>query len=126
MAQWLAEVDAVPDMILSSTSVRTRETTALMLHEWSAEPAVSFSESLYLATPETILKTIRSDGCDARRLMVIAHNPGITQLVSSLAKQEVEMPTAAIAVFQLGPIDWSTLKAGTPMSLIHHMRPKAL
>ncbi len=126
MADWLAEVDLIPDMILSSSSARTRQTVTLMLKQWSTEPMVSFSESLYLATPSEILATVRSDACDARRLMVVAHNPGMTHLVSSLAGQGVDMPTAAIAVFHVCDSDWSRLQPATPTKLVHFMRPKAL
>jgi phosphohistidine phosphatase len=126
MAQWIAENDLIPDVILSSSSVRTRETVGLMTDEWSIEPTISLSETLYLATPEAILRTVRSDACDARRLMVVAHNPGMAHLVSSLGDQIIEMPTAAIAVFQLSDLDWSEVQSSTPMRLVHFMRPKAL
>ena len=126
MAHWLADADLIPDVILSSSSVRTRETVALMVDQWSIEPTIAFSETLYLATPEAILKTVRSDACDARRLMVVAHNPGMTHLAGSFSDQIVDMPTSAIAVFQLPKIDWSELQSSTPMSLVHFMRPKAL
>lgn len=126
MAEWLAEIDMVPDMILSSSSERTRETVALMTEQWPTEPTTSFSEELYLATPESILSTIRSDACDATKLLVVAHNPGMTHLVSGLAGQFTEMPTAAIAIFRIPACDWSTVQPGTPMSLLQFMRPKAL
>ena len=53
MADWLAEVDLVPDMILSSTSVRTRETVELMLHQWSAEPTLSFTRVALPGNPRS-------------------------------------------------------------------------
>ena len=126
MAGWLREMTMVPNLILSSTSHRTRETVELMIGEWGSEPVVTFTEGLYLATPEMILRTIQSDGCGAERLMVLAHNPGVTHFVSTLAKQGVEMPTAAIAIFELELDDWSKLRMGTHARLIHYMRPKAL
>jgi phosphohistidine phosphatase len=126
MAQWLSEIDMVPDVVLSSSSVRTRETVALMVEQWSVEPVLSFSDNLYHSSAESILAVIRSDACDARRLMVVAHNPGMAHLVSSLSNRLIEMPTAAIAIFQLQLTDWTHLGPGTPIELIQHMRPKAL
>ena len=126
MAKWLADIDAIPDAILSSTSTRTRETVQLMTPQWSREPQVSYCNALYLATPEAMLATIRSDGCDAKRLMLLAHNPGVTHFVSTLANQSVDMPTAAIAVLEVALEDWRALSAGTAVKLIHYMRPKAL
>jgi hypothetical protein len=50
----------------------------------------------------------------------------MTHLASSLSKQAVDMPTAAIAVFQLASHDWSELGPGAPIGLVEYMRPKAL
>lgn len=126
MAQWLADIDTIPDLVACSSAVRTRETVALMTAQWAKTPEVSYLESLYLAHPETILKTAASDGGDARVLMVVAHNPAMTHLVSSLADKVIDMPTAAIAVFRLAISDWSELQGSSPVELIHFMRPKAL
>ena len=126
MADWLVKIDMVPDTILSSSSERTRETVGLMTPQWSDDPMISFCEGLYLATPETILSTIRSDAGDALRLMVVAHNPGIAHLASGLAEEFLEMPTAAIAVFKISTSAWSKLQTSTPMQLTQFMRPKSL
>ena len=126
MARWLREIDMVPDLVLSSTSQRTLDTVDLMKKEWGSDVEVAGTSALYLATPEAILRTIQSDGCGAVRLMVLAHNPGITHFVSKLAGQVVDMPTAAIAVFQIKKVDWTELTFGGPAKLIQYMRPKAL
>ena len=126
MAGWLAEIGIVPDLILSSSSVRTRETVSLMSDQWGEEAQVSYSESLYLASPETILSMVRSDACGAERLMVVAHNPGMAHLASVLSQQSLDMPTAAIAIFELGELDWLDLQPGSTLGLVHYMRPKAL
>ena len=126
MARWLAEAGAIPDIVFCSSAARTRETVSLMTPEWDDTAEVSYCEKLYLATPETILKTATSDRCDARVLMVVAHNPGIAQLVCLLADQAIEMPTAAIAIFEVSVTDWSELRSSSPTKLIQFMRPKAL
>lgn len=126
MAQWLYSIAMVPDVILSSTSQRTRETVERMEAEWGGDLVVSYSQSLYLATAESMLRTIRSDGGDATRLMVLGHNPGTAHLTSALAGKGLEMPTAAIAIFQLTLDDWSQLSQSSPVRLIDYMRPKAL
>lgn len=125
MANWLTKIEMVPDVVLSSDSQRTRDTCALMSEQWQQQPTVLFSESLYLAGPDEICRAVRSDAWDAKRLMVIAHNPGMAYLVSGLADELIDMPTAAIAVFQVDE-DFSQLRPGSPIQLMHYMRPKAL
>ncbi len=126
MADWLAEIDATPDLILSSSAARTRETVDLMTPQWAATPTTSFSDSLYLATPEAILSTVASDGLDARVLMVVAHNPGMAHLVSHFASRAIDMPTAAIAVFDVEISSWSELRSSSRAELIQFMQPKSL
>ena len=58
--------------------------------------------------------------------MVVAHNPGMAYLASMLAGKGVDMPTAAIAVFQVTTSEWCDLDSETPLELTHFMRPKAL
>ncbi|EMI20588.1 phosphohistidine phosphatase, SixA [Rhodopirellula maiorica SM1] len=99
MAEWLREIDCLPNVVLCSSAVRTRETLERMQSSFGSDVVVSYSESLYLASPETISNVIASDHCDASTVMVLAHNPGMAYLVSQLAGQMVDMPTAAIAYF---------------------------
>ncbi len=126
MARWLSELEMVPDLILCSSAARTGQTVDLMMAEWNTEPVVTHTQSLYLATPETMLQTIVSDGCDAQILMVVAHNPGTSHLVYQLADQSIEMPTAAIAIFEVQIPSWSELRTSSPMQLTQWTRPKAL
>jgi phosphohistidine phosphatase len=126
MARWLSEVGAVPDLVLCSSAARTRQTVELMTPQWDNLPTTTPSQSLYLATPDSILRTIVSDGCDAETLMVVAHNPGTAHLVYQLAGQSIEMPTAAIAIFSVQIPGWSKLNTSSPIELIQWTRPKAL
>lgn len=104
IADWIADQDCVPQLILSSSSVRTQQTAELLLDRWDENPAVSYSESLYLSNPETILAAIRGDNRGLDCVMVLAHNPGMSMLASILSNRAVEMPTAAVAIFEVkGP-----------------------
>jgi phosphohistidine phosphatase SixA len=57
--------------------------------------------------------------------MVVAHNPGTAYLVSTLADKSMDMPTAAIAIFQYSLSDWIEVDSSRA-ELIAQMRPKAL
>lgn len=110
MARWLAEQGFLPEVILASTAVRVQETVAAMLACWSHRPLVMFSQSLYLAPPQTILQHVRAEAFTAegqrpRMAMVVAHNPGLEYLASNLLGKATRMPTAAIALLQCEPID---------------------
>ncbi|WP_161604421.1 SixA phosphatase family protein [Roseiconus nitratireducens] len=137
MADWLDQQDAVPHLILCSTATRTRQTAELMLTRWGKTPIVSFCKSLYLASPEAMLATVRSDHCDQGSIMILAHNPGISELASILAGQSLPMPTAAVAIFDLPATQadkpgresrsaLDRLSVDSRLPLVAFTRPKAL
>ena len=126
MARWLAECDLIPNLILVSSSQRTRETIRLMKEIWKTDPETKFQEALYHSSPEEIIAAVQASGGEYQSVMVVAHNPAMTSLVSHFADKFMEMPTAAIAVFQPTCMCWSDLRPDTTMQLVDHMRPKEL
>ena len=126
MAQWLADQDLVPDLVLSSTSNRTRETIALMSESWETETPVDFVDSLYLAGAEAILGSIQALAGNSKRLLILCHNPGVSHLASVLGDRFTEMPTAAIAHFECKLDNWSNLRNSSHVRHVQTIRPKAL
>ncbi len=126
MADWLVEKKHTPDKVLCSSATRTRQTLRMMLKAFKPEPQIQFDEMLYLASPGTIAEVIAANGADARNLMVIAHNPGMSLLVSELAGEERDMPTAAIAIFEISIDHWHQFDLRSPAEMTHLMRPKGL
>ncbi len=114
MASWLVAHGFLPDLIVSSDSVRTRATLALampLFHEAGCEPDVVISPDLYLASADVILDVIRAHAGSAGTVMAIGHNPGLHALALSLPGTDdqaalgalsMKFPTAAVAVFDLG------------------------
>lgn len=101
MADRLASTRVRVDLILSSTAVRAR-TTAEAFAEALGAPLELVSE-LYLASGNTLLGTARLAATrhDLETIMVVAHDPGITELANELSSGGVHhMPTAAVARFQ--------------------------
>ena len=126
MAEWLENIDRIPDLVLCSTSARTRATLELMLDYWDESPAVINRENLYLASEDEILREVRTEGADADCVMVLAHNPGISHTASTFADQSIDMPTAAISIFDLQVDSWSQLGDDVERRFSFFMRPKAL
>lgn len=127
IAQWLLDEQLVPDAVLSSTAMRTRETISRMNETWRAPVTnVTFSESLYLASPEMILHVVCTSAGAAQTLLVLGHNPGMSYLASMLSRERIELPTAAIAIFDCVLKDWSDLQGSTEVRFVRMIRPKAL
>ena len=120
IARYLADEELLPDLVLCSSSRRTRSTAALVFARFSQQPRVSVLPELYLATPERIAGCVRREGDGARRLMVIGHNPGLQSFALALAGEDgelrgqmaVKFPTAALARYRIDARDWQALRPG--------------
>lgn len=99
-----------PEVLLSSTAVRARSTADAFAEEFEVE--VTERPELYLAEPEALLDAARTSG--AREVMVVAHDPGMSDLVSRLADRDVRMVTSAVAIFTWHEGDWSDVGSTAP------------
>jgi phosphohistidine phosphatase len=123
MAHWIDSIDCVPDAILCSSAKRTMQTAELMLPMWRNQPKLVVSESLYLSSPETMSHLVEDALASASRLLVIAHNPGVSLVTGHMADQSIQMPTAAVAVFANQGLE---MNESNRWSLQALMRPKDL
>ncbi len=119
MAAFLAEKNLVPDLVLCSSSQRTRQTLDLALPAWKPKPKIDYSEALYHATAPTMLAILRDAPAKAKRVMIIGHNPGMesfaTQLIGSGDKTDrlaiaTKFPTAGAAVITFDVKSWADIK----------------
>ncbi|MGC0370247.1 SixA phosphatase family protein [Microbacterium sp. SLBN-111] len=99
-----------PEVLLSSSAVRARSTAAAFAEEF--EVGVTEQSELYLADADTLLEAARATR--AREVMVVAHDPGMSELVSRLAERDVRMVTSAVAVFTWHEGDWDDVGTTAP------------
>ena len=115
MARRLRSRRLKPDRILSSPAVRALATATIMARELRVAPALLQSvERLYLATPVDVLAVVRELGGAARHLMVVGHNPGITEFANRLSGGETidNMPTCAVFTARFDIAAWDRLDWG--------------
>jgi len=94
-----------PDLVLCSTARRTRDTLAFLVPDLVDPRQVQFEDDLYHASATTLLHRIQDVSPSVSTLLVIAHNPGLTDLVNQLAgshRSAIEnLPTFGYAHFTL-------------------------
>lgn len=111
MDQLLASHGYRPDLILSSDSTRTRQTISLMPNLKGIE--LDFERRLYHASAETILHFIHEAPPQCETLMILAHNPGITNAVFKLSRVRIDnVPTSGIVIINLKVDDFTKFDAG--------------
>ncbi len=83
--RWLRQMDPsdLPEKVLVSPSLRTRETAELVLD--GIDLPVHSHERLWLAEAGELLHIAETSLQDLNRLMLIAHNPGLETLTRMLS-----------------------------------------
>ena len=105
-AQWLKAQGLVPDRMLVSPSVRTRQTAEAVVAELGALRSIREEAGIYEASPGDLAALAdRQAGVD--RLMLVGHNPGLEQLAalmhSGQSGEHRGMPPGAVAVLRFPP-----------------------
>jgi len=126
MGQLIFEQDLVPDLIMSSTAVRARETAEFVAEASGYEGEIIYREDFYHAWPNDYVDALRNLSDDIDLVMFVGHNPGMELLLEMLTGAVEHFPTAALALIRL-PIDqWSMLNDETEGELLEFWIPRSL
>ena len=101
-----------PNLILSSSAVRARETTELVLTSANVHIDVEFDPQIYEATPQTLFGIIARVKQECEVLLVVGHNPGLEELLRLLTGRAELMSMASLAKISLDISDWSQCDVG--------------
>ena len=85
IGRWLHEQGYQPDVVVVSDATRTRQTWDLVAPELGGSPAVHFEPRAYAASALTLLYLAQELPARYRTALLIGHNPGLSELATSLA-----------------------------------------
>jgi phosphohistidine phosphatase len=115
-----------PSSILSSPATRALQTAELVADAAGyGRERIARDHRLYLAEPTTLAAVVAAQSPAIETLLVVGHNPGLTELTHRLlAGFDVEdLPTCAIVGLEFGVAEW-TETAAAPPQLIYYDFPK--
>lgn len=136
MAQYLSGIVDGPVKIVASSAKRTRDTAAALIQAMP-RAQLTIDETLYLAGVPTLYRVIE-ENLHEPYLILIAHNPGLEDLVNNLDPAVAErsrahklFPTGAIHAFSVSRVAKLGADSGhndkdLEFRYLHHQRPKAL
>ncbi|MGR0320832.1 SixA phosphatase family protein [Agromyces sp. ZXT2-3] len=108
MARRLRDRGVVPDAVRASTALRARTTAEAMIAELDLPgQSLVLDERLYGAGPDLILGVVGELGEEVGTAMVVAHDPGMSDLAYRLSGEIEHMPTCAVAEFRFAVWSWS-------------------
>jgi phosphohistidine phosphatase len=115
MGKRLAKDGVKPGLILSSPARRARKTARLLAKALDCKPRdIQVNDRLYCVEAEELLRVIRGLDDDADSVMLVGHNPELTELAHRLSSEVPNLPTCAIAVYKLDIGSWSAAGKDKP------------
>jgi phosphohistidine phosphatase len=122
----IKEQDIVPDLILSSPALRARKTAEAVSEYSGYEGQIDIVPDFYPGDPYTFIETLATLPADYDNVMIVAHNPGLEELLYVLAGESARLPTSALAQVEL-PLDyWQDLDDEMEGKLVNLWRVKEL
>jgi phosphohistidine phosphatase len=118
MGKAMAERGIDPELVLCSSSRRTRDTLGLVLPELRVEPRVVYEDALYHASTEEMLDMLHGVQPGANRVMMVGHNPEIHAFALDLVgagpkhfrdRLSAKYPTAGLAVINFASGLWKSV-----------------
>jgi phosphohistidine phosphatase len=111
MGRRLARRAQPPDLVISSTAVRALTTARAVARELGySEDRIVEEPGLYHASAATMLSYIRRAPDDAGTVLVVGHNPGITELANMLADFRLDnMPTSGMLCAEFETRSWADI-----------------
>jgi phosphohistidine phosphatase len=112
MARRLAIIYKKPDKIMSSTALRAISTAKAMAKGFHLKPSRIVRNTLiYEAEPSGLLEIIRAFDDRYARVLMVGHNPELTEAVNLLSGSEIEnIPTCGFVVLRFSIRLWSEAK----------------
>jgi phosphohistidine phosphatase len=112
MGQLLKERGIIPQLIVSSDAFRAKTTARLVATELGyPENDIVLRHSLYLSSPQTMLDVLAETGAGKDHVMLVAHNPGMTDLANRLSDARIDnLPTCGVFMVEADIDDWTKLQ----------------
>jgi len=126
MGKRLAKREAIPDLILSSPAKRALKTAQLIAKKLDYKlQDIVVDERLYATGADELLHLIRKLGAKPKSVMLVGHNPELTELAHHLSSKITHLPTCAIAEFTIEAKSWTTIGKDKPASVVLYTPEKS-
>jgi phosphohistidine phosphatase len=113
VGRYLLQNNLVPDLILSSTAQRARDTAQAAADGCGFDEQIDFYQDLYLSDTSCYLDILQRLPDEANRVMVVGHNPDLEDLLTLLTDVTEHITTATLAQIDLPISSWQELNEAT-------------
>ena len=109
MGSLLKREKVIPDLVLSSSAVRARQTTDLLLAAANLSTDLRFDERIYEASAQKLLEVVRQIEKSKKAVLLVGHNPGLEEFLELLTGASETMPTGTLSKVALTASNWADI-----------------
>lgn len=114
----------VPELVLSSDSMRTRQTWENMAPVFGRDISVEYRPELYLAGLVQIASALETVASEVSTVLVLGHNPGWESSVCALTGHSIQMTTANAVLLTTEAESWASAIHGPTWQYEEVLRPR--
>ena len=126
MAKLLLTNDLIPDLIISSSAERAKETVEIIVEKLAYEKKIVYSNELYMGEPQDFINMLNTLSDDYNTVLIVGHNPGLEAYLQIIDGEIEALPTAGLGHLVLVVDHWADLSFDTMGDLVGFWTPKAL
>ena len=124
IAERLAEIGWIPQLLISSDSCRTRQTWESMAALHDEELDVLWDENLYLAGTQAICSALEDVDDGITDVMVLGHNPGWEAATAYFTGEYHTLTTSNAVLLSAEADSWTDLLRPKAFELVSILRPR--
>ncbi|WP_266367482.1 SixA phosphatase family protein [Tellurirhabdus rosea] len=123
----LSEKGIRPDLLISSTAIRARDTGKVVAEQLHLDPeAIRLDEHLFDGGPKAYLAALNQLDEQPQSVMLFGHNPDISYFAEYLTHADVgSMSKGAVAAIEFENLQWAEV-SGRTGRLLFSVSPKQL
>ncbi|MEN8729455.1 MAG: histidine phosphatase family protein [Desulfuromonadales bacterium] len=127
MGKRLLRSGILPEVVVSSPAKRAWSTARLIASEIHCKEENLIADSeIYEADVDILMEIIGNFSGDWQDVMLVGHNPGLTELAEMLTGQTLgNLPTCAICCIEFAVESWSEISHGSGR-VYHYDYPKSI
>lgn len=98
----------IPERFISSPANRAMHTASIFLNVFEKNyEALKIDSNLYGGGTEKILKVVKKQAADVKKIAIFGHNPDFSYLMQMFSREAIcELPTCGMAIFTFNCDNW--------------------
>ena len=114
MGRKLMDLAVNPDLLISSSAIRAKQTTELIAEHLKYKPSrIVYDEEIYESSVRTLLMFINELEDKYRNVMIVGHDPTTSYMAEHLTKEEIgNFPTCGVVKIRFDITTWKEVSPG--------------